>query len=51
MSRKFVFILLLFAIAVSGLFSLDFSIRPRGFVFIPLGEENTSRYTTGGGGD
>jgi tetratricopeptide (TPR) repeat protein len=51
MSRKFVFILLLFTIAVSSSFSLDFSLQPKGFVFIPLGAESTSRYTTGGGGN
>jgi hypothetical protein len=40
MSRKLVFILLLSIAAVSGLFSLDFSLRPGGFVFIPAGEGN-----------
>ncbi|MDR0668720.1 MAG: hypothetical protein LBF95_01445 [Treponema sp.] len=52
MSRKLVLILipLLSLMAVSGLFSQDFSIRPRGFAFFPLGEPSTSRYATGGGG-
>jgi hypothetical protein len=37
-------------------FSLDFSLRPRGFMFIPLGAGNRTeageeRYSLGGGGD
>jgi hypothetical protein len=51
MSRRLAFILLLSLMAVSGLFSQDFSIRPGGFAFFPLGGKSTSRYTTGGGGD
>ena len=40
----------------SFLFSLDFSIRPKGFVSIPLGDGNTDpigneMYSFGGGGD
>ena len=50
MSRRLAFILLLSIAAVSGLFSQDFSIRPGGFAFFPLGEPGASRYTTGGGG-
>jgi hypothetical protein len=41
---------------VSGVYAFDFNIRPRGFVFIPLGDGNIARdgnerYSTGGGGD
>jgi hypothetical protein len=42
--------------AVYGLFAFDFNIRPRGFVFLPLGDGNIAadgneRYSTTGGGD
>jgi tetratricopeptide (TPR) repeat protein len=30
--------------------SLDFSLRPRGFAFVPLGEYSRSRYSAAGGG-
>jgi tetratricopeptide (TPR) repeat protein len=57
--RKLFLPALLFAIAVSGftsLYALDFSLRPRGFVFIPAGAGNEAadgneRYSIGGGGD
>jgi hypothetical protein len=51
MSRKLALLPLMSLMVISGLFALDFSIRPKGFAFIPLGEESTGRYTTGGGGE
>ncbi|MDR0670137.1 MAG: hypothetical protein LBF95_08650 [Treponema sp.] len=56
MSRRLVFILLLSIAAVSGLFSLDFSLRPGGFVFFPAGQGNkaadgSERFDIGGGGE
>jgi tetratricopeptide (TPR) repeat protein len=55
MNRKILPVVLLFATGLS-VFALDFNIRPRGFVFIPLGEGNKTRsgnerYSVGGGGD
>jgi hypothetical protein len=52
MYKKIVFAV--FMLAASGvsarLSALDFSLRPGGFVFFPLGEPSVSRYATGGGG-
>jgi hypothetical protein len=55
MSKKRFLLTAFIIIAASG-FALDFNIRPRGFVFIPLGDGNTAadgneRYSLGGGGD
>jgi hypothetical protein len=59
MSKKLFLLALFIIIAVSGItgiYAFDFNIRPRGFVFIPLGDGNIARdgnerYSTGGGGD
>jgi hypothetical protein len=55
MSKKIVLFFMLMLAAVS-VFALDFNIRPRGFVFIPLGDGSKTgagndRYSIGGGGD
>ncbi|MDR3248604.1 MAG: hypothetical protein LBT39_07445 [Treponema sp.] len=49
MKRISLVIILFFAVA--ALFALDFSVRPRGFAFFPVGDESTGRFTAGGGGD
>jgi hypothetical protein len=52
MYKKIVFAV--FMLAASGvsarLSALEFTLRPGGFAFFPLGEPSASRYTTGGGG-
>jgi hypothetical protein len=56
MGKKVVLLTILAALAFAGVYALDFDIRPRGYVFIPLGDGNdgpggNERYTIGGGGD
>jgi len=54
--RRIILLSIAFYLITATCFAFDFSIRPKGFVFIPMGEGNTApdgnkMYNTGGGGE
>ena len=55
-SKKLFFLIVHFCLFTFACFAVDFSIRPKGFVYIPMGEGNVTvdgneRYSMGGGGE